>query len=125
MKLLFLQRFRMKTLNRDQGISAEVEDLPQSDYFQWEAVPASLTGTNSKPNIGLSAPSPDNTQTQPEADMQRACQADRLPELLNDGKQVSKGVSLKEEHIKNYEKEDFAEPSGSGTMKRKATIVSK
>lgn len=115
----------MKTLNPDQGISTQVEDLPQSDNFQREAVSVSLSGTNSEPYIRLSAQSPDITQMQPAADIQRASQAHRLPELLNNSKQGGKGVSVKEEHIQNYEKEDFTEPSSSGTMKRKVTTVSK
>lgn len=115
----------MKTPNPDQGISTQAEDLPQSENLgQWEAAPPSLSGTNPESCCGLSAQSPDVTQTQPEADIQRASQAHTLPELLNDSNQAGKGVSVKEEHIKNYEKEDFAEPSTSGSVKRKATTVS-
>lgn len=114
----------MKTHKPDQGISSQVEDLPQSDHFQWEAVPATLSGTNSQPYIRLSAQSPDITQTQPEAEVQRASQAASNEVGRVDGKQVGQGVSVNEEHIQIYEKEDFAAPSGSGTIKRKGAKVS-
>lgn len=93
----------MKTLTPDQGTSTQGRDLPLSDGFQWEAV----SGTSSEPCMGLS---------------QWASQAHR--ELQRDSKPCGQSVSVREEHIKNYEKEDFSEPSSSGTMKRKATKVS-
>lgn len=115
----------MKALNPDQGISTQVEDLPQSDNFQWQTVPASLSGTNSESCIGLSDQSPDIAQKQPEADIQRVSQAHRPSELLINSQQIGKGVLVKEEHIEDYEKKDFAETSSSSSLKRKTTTVRK
>lgn len=114
----------MKTLNPDQGTSKQVQDLPQSENSHWESVPAGLPGTISESSIRLSAQSPDITQKQPEADIQRVSQALALPELRIHRQQVGKGVLVKEEHIEDSEKEDFADAGSPGTMKRKATTVS-
>lgn len=101
------------------------EDLPLSEGFHWEAIPGSPSGTTSESCISLSSQPPDITQTQPEADAQGASQAHGLLELPNDSKQEGKGVSVKEEHIQNDKKEDFAEFCSVGTLKRKSTTVSK
>lgn len=125
MNLLSWKRFGTETPNPDQGISTQVDDLPLSQGFHWEAVPGSPLGKNLDSSIRLSSQPPDFTQTQPEAGTKRASQAQGFPELPNDSKQDGKGVPVKEEHIQDFKKEDFAEPSSARTMKRKATTVSK
>lgn len=113
----------MKTLNPDPGTSMQEGDLPLSHGFHWEGV----SGASPKPNVGLSAQAPDITQTRSGAqssDTQSASQPHTLSGLLSDSKPFGKGVAVREGHFKNYEKGDFPESSGSGTLKRKETTVS-